>query len=384
MALLTLLHELSAQSGMWLAAVTVDHGLRPEAADEAAAVAAYCARLGIGHETLHWKGWDGTGNVQKAARDARYGLMTTWAKQQNIDAIALGHTQDDQAETVVMRLARGSGVDGLSAMAPARHSAGILWVRPMLGLRRAALRDFLRERNVAWHDDLSNEDCRFERVKARRALEHLEPLGISAAVLAQVAGHMQNAQQALERETCRVAQTISTPRAGGVDIDFAAFESLPDDIARRLIQSAMSWITGKEYGPRGKSLMAVLRRLPNEKSATLDGCRFILRKNKLWILREYHAVIGKKAPIDTPWDGRWQVFGPKSTGPFHVAALGPEGLKHCPGWRDSGLPRDLLLASPAVWHGATFCAAPLAGRAEGWRAELVTGDATFFRTPISH
>ncbi|WP_236628283.1 tRNA lysidine(34) synthetase TilS, partial [Sulfitobacter sp. HI0129] len=123
--------------GLSLRAVTVDHGLRAGSAEEATGVAACCAALGVPHDTLQWADWDGSGNLQAAARDARYRLMADWAARHDIGAIALGHTADDQAETFVMRLARRSGVDGLSAMAPHSVRAGIEWLRPLLGIHRA-------------------------------------------------------------------------------------------------------------------------------------------------------------------------------------------------------------------------------------------------------
>lgn len=131
MALLSLLHRLSAAAGTHLEAVTVDHGLRPEAAEEAVFVARYAGTLGLRHETLRWRGWDGQGNLQNAAREARYRLMADWAERRGLPCVALGHTADDQAETVLMRLARRAGVDGLSAMAPRSDRHGITWLRPL-------------------------------------------------------------------------------------------------------------------------------------------------------------------------------------------------------------------------------------------------------------
>ena len=116
-ALLCLMADWAAPREVRLAAATVDHGLRPEAAAEAAGVAALCGRLGLAHATLRWEGWDGRGNLMDAARRARRRLLADWAAEQGLAAVALAHTRDDQAETVLMRLARGAGVDGLSAMA---------------------------------------------------------------------------------------------------------------------------------------------------------------------------------------------------------------------------------------------------------------------------
>jgi tRNA(Ile)-lysidine synthase len=105
-ALMHLLHRIASDEGVALFAATVDHGLRAESADEARTVAKQAAALGIPHDTLRWQGWDGAGNLQDHARQARYALLKEWAKRNDISAIALGHPADDQAETLLMRLAR--------------------------------------------------------------------------------------------------------------------------------------------------------------------------------------------------------------------------------------------------------------------------------------
>uniref|UniRef100_UPI0026223B47 tRNA lysidine(34) synthetase TilS n=1 Tax=uncultured Amaricoccus sp. TaxID=339341 RepID=UPI0026223B47 len=193
-ALLLLLHA----AGRDLAAVTVDHGLRPESVGEAASVAALCAARGIPHSVLRWEDRDPRGNLQQAAREARRSLIAGWAEASGIAAVALGHTLDDQAETVVMRLARGSGVDGLSAMRPETLALGILWLRPLLGIRRAALRAWLAAEGVAWAEDPTNADARFDRVRARLALPTLAGLGIGPERLAATARAVARACAALE------------------------------------------------------------------------------------------------------------------------------------------------------------------------------------------
>lgn len=187
LALLHLMHDWARANGSDLRAVTVDHGLRAAAPGEAAQVARLCADLGLPHDTLHWTGWDQSGNLQAEARRARYRLMAGWARGHDLQAVALGHTLDDQAETVLMRLARGSGVDGLSAMAGRRDDLGMRWLRPLLAIRRDDLRAFLSGLGVDWVDDPSNADTRFDRIKTRQALAQLAGLGIDAEGLADTA-----------------------------------------------------------------------------------------------------------------------------------------------------------------------------------------------------
>jgi tRNA(Ile)-lysidine synthase len=366
-ALLLAMAELSEQRNFTLFAVTIDHQLRAEAAQEAIWVSDLCARLGVPHKTLRWEGWNGSGNLQNAAREARYRLISAWAQERGLGAVLLGHTMDDQAETVLMRLARGSGVDGLSAMSPRVEHHNMIWLRPLLGLRRAALRDYVQQKGQDWLEDASNADTAFDRIRMRHALPHLQSLGLDVPVLAQVAENMHQARLALEAQADAAAARFMHLEAGGLWVCRSGFESVPQEIQRRLAAAAVIWIGGLSYPPRGKSLHATLNAVAADGRATLGGCVLLVKKDRLWITREYNAVREMSAPPDASWDGRWQLAGPGDTKTLRVAALGSEGLAQCKDWRASGLPRDLLLASPAVWEGDNLRAAPLAGKVNGWQ-----------------
>src|SRR6056297_1004168 len=136
MGLLTVLADWAHNGGPVLRAVTVNHGLRPEAEQEAAHVAQVCETLGIGHDVVAWQGWNGQGNLPDQARRARYGLMADWAEARGIGQVAIAHTVDDQAETFVMRLAREAGVDGLAAMTRQWRHGPVEFCRPALSLSR--------------------------------------------------------------------------------------------------------------------------------------------------------------------------------------------------------------------------------------------------------
>nr|WP_287183076.1 tRNA lysidine(34) synthetase TilS [Rhodovulum sp.] len=371
---------LLALAGRRVHAVTVDHGLRPEATAEARFVAEICARLGLPHETLRWRGWDGQGNLQDAARRARYRLIADWAAGQGIGRVALGHTRDDQAETVLMRLARGAGVDGLSAMAPARDALGVTWLRPFLGLSRADLRAFLTERGQGWIEDPSNEDARFDRVQARRALASLAPLGITAEGLAATAARMGSARAALEAATLAAARHVAREERGDVVLARAGLDALQDEIARRLLVAALCWVASSDYPPRAKALVETLAALDSAPRATLHGCLIAREAGGLRIAREPAAVAGTVAPADALWDGRWRLDGPLGPG-LKIRALGEAGLGDCPDWRATGLPRASLLASPGIWQGKRLVAAPLAGLSNGWKVRLTT---TLSQRIISH
>ncbi|MCF6233728.1 MAG: tRNA lysidine(34) synthetase TilS [Rhodobacteraceae bacterium] len=366
-----------------LSVATVDHGLRSQSSDESRDVAAQAASLGIAHQTLRWEGWDGTGNLSDQARRARYRLLSEWAKSQSIAMIAVGHTADDQAETVMMRLIRAAGVTGLSAMPVRRTLHGITIFRPLLDISRDELRDFLRLNKITWFDDPSNDDERFDRIKVRRALEALAPLGLTSQALSQVAQNMAQAREALDWYSFLAARDLVTIVGGNVVLCLRKFRTLPDEVARRLFMQAMMWISGAEYPPRRAPLLDALNKVRQGDPATLSGCRVVRQARSIWICREHNAVRRKHVVCGEVWDGRWQLSGGDAAG-CEVRPLGEQGLRMNPNWRDIGSPNAALMASPSVWRGDDLVAAPLAGMANGWTAELVGGEEEFYASLLSH
>ena len=159
-------------------ALTVDHGLRAGSADEARQVKAHCRRLGVCHETLKWEAGTPSSGLQAAARAARYRLLGAAAMRLGLAGVLTGHTRDDQMETLEMRRARSpsGNAGGLAGIPRATLFEGRMWVlRPMLGLARSEIRDFLRTAGVNWIDDPSNNDARFERVRVRSSLGQSTP-----------------------------------------------------------------------------------------------------------------------------------------------------------------------------------------------------------------
>ena len=377
---LALLHAARAAS-LSVDAVTVDHGLRPGSAAEAAKVADLCRGLDVHHTVLRWDSWDGTGNVQDKARHARYALIADWARARGLASVALGHTMDDQAETFLMRLAREAGIDGLARMNATFERAGQRFDRPFLPLRRADLRDYLTGLGVAWLDDPSNDDDAFDRVKARRALAALEPLGIGAGTLFAVSGAMQDARAALSRLAADFARTRVRSAGGDLIFDRPALRGQPFEIQRRLVGQALRFVASADYPPRRQPLDEVLRHIEAGGNTVLHGCRVMVSDMTLRIAREHAAVSALAGPTDAAWDSRWRLDGPHAPD-LEVRALGA-ALPDCPGWRETGLPRASLLASPAVWRGEELIAAPVAGLAEGWRA-TAPGVADFVAFLISH
>ena len=179
--------------------LTVDHGLRTGSAAEAQQVGQWSAGLGLQHVLLRWDAAKPVTALQAKARAARYDLMTNWCDAQGVAWLLTAHTLDDQAETVLMRLARTSSIDSLAGIPAVGQWCGVGLFRPLLGLRREALRAALRARGVPWIDDPSNTDERFERVRIRQALPLLATLGVSTERLAGHAAELREIADGLWR-----------------------------------------------------------------------------------------------------------------------------------------------------------------------------------------
>lgn len=355
MALLHLAHRACPGA---VRAVTVDHVLRPDSAAEAATVAAFCAARAIPHTTLRWQGPAPGGNLMDQARHARMSLIADWAKRHGVSGVLLGHTADDQAETLLMTLARAAGLDGLSGLRPQWQADGITWHRPLLEVSRADLRQYLKAQGLTWAEDPSNDNDRFTRARARKALKALAPLGLTAERLAHSVRNLAAARAALQEVTAVAAETHVREIAGALTMDGAALDRLPDDIQRRLLIAALRWITCAPHPPRETQLDQLRASLRARRDATLGGVRFRWANEGLLIVREPRAVQGP-VPVGQIWDGRWQLFGPAPQG-AEIRALGPQGLRACPDWRCHGL-REVLIVTPALWAGDTLIAAPMAG-----------------------
>jgi tRNA(Ile)-lysidine synthase len=354
-------------------------------------VAALCARLGVPHKTLLTGNLRAAGgNLSAAARDARFALLGGWARAQGLSVVLLGHTMDDQAETVLMRLARGSGAEGLSAMQAVIERSGVVWLRPLLGVRRAALREVLRaarvDGGIAWVEDPTNDDTEYDRVKARQALTALAPLGIDAEGLARTAWHLQRQRRVLERAMEDLARRARIWGAlGEVRLDLAAMAGDEPDTALRLLADSLVRVSGADYRPRFRALSAVLDGLLSGQGTgtTLSGC--LIRpgsganSQSVLICREPDACEPLRPLLagETVWDRRWRVTA-RGVWPAmsRLGALGEQGLAALRTCADSGnwrepadwasVPRAVRQTTPAIWLGngpelSELLAAPLAG-----------------------
>ena len=278
-----------------LVAVTIDHGLRAAAAGEAAAVKRLARRLGIAHCTLRWRGKKPKSGLQEAARHARYRLLAQAAARAGYAHILTAHTLDDQAETVLFRLARGSGLAGLAGMAhasplPTGGAGTIFLVRPLLRIAKVRLVATLQEAGVAYSDDPTNRDPRFVRARLRALMPALAREGLDARGLARLAARLRRAESTVEFavDAARAALAPEPWRERGpIVFETARFASLPAEVALRLLGRAIAH-AGDE-GPvelaKLETLYDALRQTPSRLRRTLAGALITLASDRVTVER---------------------------------------------------------------------------------------------------
>ena len=319
-----------------LTVLTVDHGLRAQSRDEAEMVADVAARLGLAHAILAWDGAKpGEGGLQERARAARYDLMAAYCHAHGIPALVTAHHLDDQAETFLMRLKRGSGLDGLAAIPEASVWAGIAVHRPLLDLSKARLAATLQEAGLGWAEDPSNEDRRFERVRVRADRDALTKLGLPPESLARSARRLRRARAALERGTDEfLAKHAAVNEAGFCTIAPEALAAAPEEIALRALARVLASVGGRPEPIRLSKLETLLSALaaqPN-KTHTLGGCRIAPHGNRLGVFRETRRgrpagirdQAGRAGAVGQPLQRR---TGEERIGPGHRARLRAHGAR---------------------------------------------------------
>ncbi len=350
--------------------LTVDHGLRPEAKDEAAFVAQEAARLGFAHATLSWAGEKPKTGIQAAARRARYDLMTAHCRAQGIACLATAHTSDDQAETLLMRLRRGSGLDGLAAMAAVSERGGFPILRPLLPFSKARLVAYLKDRGVPFVTDPSNSNAAFERVRLRHAMKALAAAGIGRQALTLTAARLGRSRDALSQAARDfLERNFRAMPLGQGETGLEDFEALPRDIALRALADMLALTGGKEEPPRLAKLERLLEELQaGKREVSIGGCLAIAAAGKLQIYREPGRLSARPvaaAPGSTcVWDGRFVLtLGAGLSPGATVAPLGERGWAACrKAFEARGFSlkanRLAALTTPALWTGQDLLAAP--------------------------
>lgn len=289
MALLYMLVD----AGLKPVVLHVNHCLRDAAVAEAQYVAEIAARLGLECKIFCWGGEKTSSNLESAARDARYQMMIEYARNNGIDAILTAHQADDQIETFLMNLGRGSGVHGLAAMRSETVRDGVRIVRPLLGMFRDELQKYCDDRNIKYYVDEMNDDDRFTRVRIRknRHLLH-DKLGISDARILLAINNLSRTRDAMDDYiTEKVSSVMTDGRA--IFTDSFLFDE-PMDIRLKLLGRIIQKVNGRDYQPRLNSLENALRSMSRDCKITLGGCTLRRLGNKIIVAVEGESVSFRK------------------------------------------------------------------------------------------
>lgn len=379
-ALCLLTHRWAAARGGACHALVVDHGLRPESAEECRRVAGWLTRGGIETRVLTWAGRKPDRGIQEAAREARYGLLLSWCRDHGLRDLLLAHHRDDQAETFFLRLGRKSGLDGLAAMAGVSHRAGIRVVRPLLGVPKARLVATARAFGHPWIEDPSNRDPRFARSRLRELLPALDAAGVTAEDVAASARRLGRARAALEHYASElVRECVQSHEAGFCWLDRDTLSAAPEEVGLRVLSRVVSAVGARPAPPRHDRLERAYAEVAGgaaSKGRTLAGCRIVGHGRRLLVCREARGA-GRAVTLhpgqSRRWDARFdvRVDGRARPGPetaCEVRRLGAEGWRIVtedpetrPRARDSGIPAAARATLPALWDRSGLLDVPHLG-----------------------
>jgi tRNA(Ile)-lysidine synthase len=336
--------------------VTVDHALRPGSAAEAGRVGETCRRLGIRHAVARWTETKPASGLAAAAREARYRLLCNAAADAGSRLLLAGHTADDQAETVAMRAARGEG-RGLAGMAPATLLDGRVWLaRPLLAVRREALRDWLRGARLDWVDDPTNEDDRYERVRTRRQLADEAAFAAAIATAGRAAGERIAAGR---RAAALIKAAARRPAPGLIRIDGNRFEAADRPTAIYALRLLLAAMGGRSQLPDEARSAGLLDRLAEPAlRASLSRVTVDRRRDAVYLHRELRFLPEPAALVDDgPWDGRYRIVGaPGAT----VGPLGRDGASPCAGGPADAPPALVAAAAATLPAGGPSAATRVA------------------------
>ena len=275
-----------------LFAATVDHGLRPESGEEALIAARLCADLGVEHAILRWDGPKPKTRLQERAREARYALLFAEAHRRGARAVLTAHHADDQAETILFRLARGSGVAGLAGMGAVTKLHGVALVRPLLDVPKPTLISYCRKHGLASIDDPSNHDDKFARARLRKLMPLLAAEGLDAAALSRLARRMRRADDALQSQAGKLLEHLGD----GPSYAGAALLGAPEEIALRALGALFARAQGHGAPAIGLEKLETIE--AKLRDALIDGRRLRLNVGgaELNASADGHIAIGPERP----------------------------------------------------------------------------------------
>ena len=295
MALMGLLAEWAQSNNIEVHALTVDHGLRTEAAAEAKQVGLWAKALGVRPKVLVWQGAKPSTKIQEEARAARYRLMSEYCHSKKIRVLFLAHHQDDQAETILFRLAKGSGLDGLSGMAAVqKYDDQLRLVRPLLDVTHAQLISTCKKAGLEWFEDISNVSDLYSRVRIRKSAGILASEGLTSGRLGVLGRRLERASKALDQVTDKAwKDACEIKEVNRIVFMFDTVLTYPEEVILRLLQRALTLLdANRRYPPSLEALEKIAAGISDSNSsfrgATLANCviRRSKSKNVLTIERE--------------------------------------------------------------------------------------------------
>jgi tRNA(Ile)-lysidine synthase len=260
-------------------ALIVDHSLRKESKSEAARTKKILTKLKIKSEILTYKGKKPEANIQEEARNIRYKLLIDYCKKHKIKTLATAHNAEDNAETFLLRLSRGSGVDGLAAIPAEAKMNGIKIIRPVMNQTRKELKKVLTDNKIEWVDDPTNATDKYRRNKLRLALSKLENAELTTKRINEAANNLSRVRDYLEKETEKALKQCFNKN----ELDMALFGTLHEEIQYRLLNLIIIKLSQPAERPRFESLKHLKLELENGKTRTLSGLLFKVRKGKIVI-----------------------------------------------------------------------------------------------------
>ncbi|MDA1097618.1 MAG: tRNA lysidine(34) synthetase TilS [Proteobacteria bacterium] len=365
MALALLAHAWARQQGGAITALTVDHGLRQAAVTEARQVRAWLLEHGIAHRTLRWRGAKPDSGIQAAARKARYDLLGQWCRRQGVLHLLTAHHRDDQAETLLLRLQHGSGIEGLAGMPVVRALPHVRLLRPLLGQSRTVLTAILEARGQPWLEDPSNQEERFARVRVRRFLAKGSSRTSNTAQLLELAGEAATVRRQLRGALADLAaRTVRLYPAGFCLFDPALCLGQNQALLAPLLADILGCIGGGIHRPRRDRVGRLCQDLMQNKLAggrTLAGSRILPGPDGLLICREAGRLPGA-VKVGTVKSGRWDRFewilSGKVQAQLSVGALGQDGWRQIRGRARYMPPAPVRPGLPALRYGDQVLAVP--------------------------
>ncbi|WP_172891466.1 tRNA lysidine(34) synthetase TilS [Cohaesibacter sp. ES.047] len=355
---------------------SVDHGLRADSAKECAYVADLARTYGLAHSTLSWLERPVGASLQAQARDARYRLLAAHADERDCSAIVLAHHLNDQAETVIMRLMRGSGVTGLGAIHAVQPFGDLKLLRPLLDVPKARLMASLVARGAEWIEDPSNQSPDYLRVRVRGLMPQLAQEGCDAARLAATARRMQRADDALNGLADDAFHALLRREPGrALSFDPEAYAKLHEEVRLRLGRLMLCEVAGLGYPPREERLISLDRSLCDLAQAgagggafqkrTMGGCCFDWVKGRVWVYREPGRAPKTEPIVDnavTDWQGLYDIKllqdASEHAGDAYIRMLGADGrslllqdglIFSADRAEGEAPPLALIEALPAIW-----------------------------------